>query len=215
MQINEETFFYKEATEQLAETIEFLLLEGENSGEGFFKWIYPVAILNDEEYFDWSFSVNKIEGLEKGDYVISGLAGANESDAPSVHITITLPKGSWIKKHNVCMATLRGVIAHEIHHLAQNTEDSGHIEIRHPLIEKIEKRVTNASYLLSQSEIEAFRIGARAESFYSGQSQEEIMLEYIEGFGLSREDALSITNAWLSTEFRVIETNMRRSNANN
>lgn len=214
MQINEETFFYKEATEQLAETIEFLLLEGEKEGEGYFKWIYPVAILNDEEYFDWSFSVNKVEGLKKGDYVISGLAGANESDIPSIHITITLPKGSWIKKHNVCMATLRGVIAHEIHHLAQNTDDSGHTEICHPLLEKIEERVGNAAYLLSQSEIEAFKIGARAESFYSGQSQKEIMLEYIEGFGLERKDALSITNAWLNTKFKVIETNIRRSNAN-
>ena len=212
MNIQEETFFYREMTEKIAEVIESSLSEGAIYQEGIILWDYPISILNDELAIDWTFEVVKDETLRKNDYVLSASAGANESDMPSIHIFITLPKGSWVKKHNVCPAALRGVIAHEIHHLAQNSEESNFFSESHSLIKKIDN--ARVSYLLCSLEIEAFKIGARAESFYSGKPQREIMLEYLMTFDMCKDDASQIADVWMSTSFPAFKENLRRSNAN-
>lgn len=202
-------FFYKEESVIIADAILDSLSKGILSFDGLIDWQYNCNILNSSAVFEWRFNVIRDDSdfIKENGYDIWASAGANECDDPSVHITIILPKGKWAKKAEIDRAVLIGVAAHEIHHIAQNTEENAFFETNDN-----EFNFTDPSkrlkYLVSSVEVEAFMIGFRAESYFSGVPEVEIMRTYLTHLQISNRDIEKIINIWASTEFEVLRTNI-------
>ena len=131
-----------------------------------------------------------------------------------VRSTLILPKNSWLKKNKIDFPNLVGVAAHEIHHLAQNTDDSYYEVSACKYLSKIKEPTNRIRYLLDPVEIGAFKVGFRAESILSGRTEKSIMLEYLDNFSLSKRSATIIANAWLEADFGVFNHNLMRQNDN-
>ena len=113
-------------------------------------------------------------------------------------------------------AELFGTVAHELHHIAQNTEESN-IKV-YPLFKSEVKEEdideTVMQYFLSPVEVGAFHIGFRAQCAISGEGMKEAMYHYLSHQDLSDAQKLKIVSAWLNPTFdAVIENLKRRANS--
>lgn len=202
-------FFYKEEAEEIADCILSLLSQGTSEFEDYIHWRYDCPILNDSNIIIWSFNILKDDSdfIKQYKYDIWATAGANESDEPSIHVTIILPKRQWIKNQKIKREALIGVISHEIHHIAQNNfddVDNSNFLYENSFVNPTKKIL----YLISDIEIEAFNIGARAESFYSGKDEAEIMMNYLICLNINDSDAKKIINIWANTQFEILRKNL-------
>ena len=96
------------------------------------------------------------------------------------------------------------MVAHELHHLAQNMENNSYDRsLKHT------GENASLSYLLDPYEIEAFHIGIRAQSQLSGKSFELIASNYIkEAWKETTQEHIDlIINAWKTTSFPVFKQN--------
>jgi len=206
--IEEEGFFYQENAAVIVDSIIELFESGIKSFESYDQWQYDVPISSLEEsytHFNWYFEVSRAVVSDiTFEYSFFGLAGRDYFDEPSITITIVIPKGKHQKKIKIDRAELFDVVAHELHHLAQNMENNSYDRsLKHT------GENASLSYLLDPYEIEAFHIGIRAQSQLSGKSFELIASSYIkEAWKETTQEHIDlIINAWKTTSFPVFKQN--------
>tara|TARA_B100000900_G_C20577050_1_gene715775 strand:+ start:609 stop:1244 length:636 start_codon:yes stop_codon:yes gene_type:complete len=210
MNINDKSFFYEDTVSVIAESILGLMSHSVKSFETHERWDYNIPIADDLEgmlYFNWRMAVHRVEGL-KAKYDLQGYAGRDCFDEPSIDINIILPKGVHQKKVKIDRCDLFEVVAHEIHHLAQNIENNAFSRNR-----ALSARM---SYFLDPCEIEAFHIGVRASSSVSGRSFEETARKYLNAVypAASNEELNLIVHTWKNTKFELFQSNLSRNDVN-
>jgi hypothetical protein len=201
MNLSDPRFFYEEMTSEIGGKILTLLQDSVKKHEDYIDWIYPIKISDDFFEVNWSYDVKRIDPKDNLGWDIYAQAGLNSMCAPSIDITLFVEKGKWIKYHKISKSELFGVIAHELHHIAQN---SG-------VLSKLRKVEAGSAYkyFLDPAECEAFLVGFRAQSHYSGKNVADCMSDYLkprvdQGY-LTQDQKDKIINTWLTVKWCDIE----------
>lgn len=204
--IESKDFFYQPLARQIADEIWASLSNGDKDHYSDHHWLYETRIHNNSKWVIVTYQIARYEDIEY-DYDIWASAGPNENDEPSVNFTFIMQKGKHIKKHKIPYAELYATVAHELHHVAQNINEKGEAflaRIRGQLDPG--KKLT---YFLCPVEVEAFHIGLRAESHFTGEDFETIMRRYLRNYvELTAENVNQIINAWLNPDFKVYYTDI-------
>jgi len=205
MKINilDKNFFYREMAEEITESILELNHLSIKRFENYAQWLYDISISEDDvKFINWTMSVVRSDNLD-ADYDIVGSAGRDETDEPAIDIIIVLPKNAHQKKTKIKYAELFEVVAHELHHLAQNIENN--------TLNRATEEKGRLSYLLDPFEIEAFHIGIRAQSALTGESFNNIARNYItkssKGINMTSSDIERVIHAWENTTFPAFNIN--------
>lgn len=193
-------FFYDDITKPVTDQIFEMFKSGCKSFEGYAPWTYDIPILDDSRFINWTFGVARVPNLTRVDIWAS--AGADECAEPSLDFTIVLKKGQHQKKAHIDYAELFGVVAHELHHIAQNTEKVGH-HFPVPVC-----RSKKMSYFIDPIEVEAFNLGFRAQSSISGIPVVDIMSEYLSLQLLDSDEKEYVMKLWLETDYPVLRKNL-------
>ena len=196
--ISDSNFFYQDMSVDLANQILDLLQSNckEYFDYGFWKYNHPID--SDDPLVGLHLKVVRSTACTSK-YDIWATAGLNESAELCVNITVVLPPKVWQK--NVCIdrAELIGIISHELHHVAQSncTETF-----------PTNRRKEKMSYFLDPYEVEAFHIGFRAHSHFSGRSFENLAEQYIRltASNLTRDEINFVVKTWQETSFEVFES---------
>ena len=196
MNLNDRDFYYNDLTHFISERILECVEEGLKSNWGNVYWPYPVEILEDNHIVEYKWAMHRAKQNHRWDII--GYAGPNESFEPSVEFHFLLKKGVWSKKAGITKAAIINVVAHELHHIAQNySGDSRNLDEENPY-----------QYFLLTHEIEAFHMGFRAESAYSGEPMEKLMEEYLSGWveakDITKKQSKEIINAWLNPQWSLV-----------
>lgn len=204
--INDETFFYQETAKTIVDSILELFNKGIKRFESYEQWDYNVPISDPDEsycYFNWDYEVVRAD-TNKADFKYSffGSAGKDCHDEPSISISIVIPKAKHQKKIAIDYAELFDVVAHELHHLAQNIDNN-----HYPY--SLNNQQGKLSYLLDPYEVEAFHIGIRAHAALSDRTFDEIAEKYIkETWAEGSQDQINlIINTWKTTTFPIFKQN--------
>ena len=208
MNINDPEFFYQDTASTVVDSIISLFNQGIKKFESYDQWVYDVPISNEEEdyrHFNWRYEVCRSETKEDFEYDFFGLAGRDYYDEPSIEIRIVLPRGRHQKKVLLDRAELFDVVAHELHHLAQNIENNSY--------NKKTSEKGRLSYFLDPYEIEAFHIGIRAHAALTGKSFREVASKYIKKSWEEGTDAQieRVLDAWMNTKFGAFANNFKNS----
>ena len=162
-------FYYNGLSKEIADTIWENLKLGIKSDTGDIYWPYEARILEDNQFVQWYFNVAR-NPEAKYTHDLWACAGPDDCYMPAVGFSLLLPKGKHIKKHKMTYAELFGTVAHELHHIAQNTEENN-VKV-YPLFKSDVKEEdldeTVMQYFLSPVEVGAFHIGFRAQCATSG-----------------------------------------------
>ena len=199
MNLNDPEFYYNELTHFISERVLECINEGLKSNWGYVYWPYPVKILDDSYTVLYKWEMHRAKQDYEWDVI--GYAGPNESYEPTVEFHFLLKKGIWSKKAGISKAAIINVVAHELHHIAQNYEgtDSA-MDEENPY-----------EYFMLPHEIEAFHMGFRAESQFSGNPMEILMADYLQGRidcgELTVEQSKAVISAWLNTDWSLINVN--------
>ena len=197
-----EDFFYDNMTKTITDRIISLIKSGEKHFEDYIPWEYDIPILEGSRFISWSYRIARVPDIPRIDMWAS--AGANENFEPSLDIAIVLRKGQHQKKAKIDYPELYGVIAHELHHIAQNTEETGH------LFPVWETGSDQLDYFVDPIEVEAFNLGFRAQSFLSGEPVEKIMKNYLDMQNLTSDQVDFAMSLWLHTDYPVIRKNLEK-----
>jgi len=199
--IESKDFFYQPLARKIADEIWESLSNGDKEHYSDHHWIYETRIHNDSRWVIVTYQIARYEDIEY-DYDIWAGAGPNEMDEPSVNFTFIMQKGKHIKKHKIPYAELYATVAHELHHIAQNINEKGET-----FLSRIRGQLDpdrKLSYFLCPVEIEAFHIGLRAESYFTGEDFETITRRYLKNYvELTDENVNQIINAWLNPGFNI------------
>lgn len=208
MDIHNSNFFYQEAAEPVVESILALMNQGVKEFESYDIWPYDVPISDPEDnhnHFNWRFSVCRAEEDFSSalKYDIIGSAGRDCFDEPSISIGIIIPRGKHQKKILVDRAELFDVVSHELHHIAQNIDNNTY--------QKNIKETGRLTYFLDPFEIEAFHVGIRAQSCFSGRSFRSIARDYLRRAWpeCRKEDLERIVYTWENTSFPAFAQNLK------
>lgn len=192
--LSDPSFFYKTLTEEIGEKILNLLSSGEKKHSEYCAWHYPFKIDTDEKIIQWGYEVKRFSHNTDLGWDIYATAGPDSSCEPTIELNIFLNKGQWVKKHTIDRSVLFGVIAHEIHHIAQG-----------PDLDDITCAEGQVDYFLDPREQEAFHIGFRAQSYYSGDAISDCIKDYLAprvNLGiLTTQDAQNILDKWLTVDW--------------
>ena len=193
MNFSDNKFYYNRLTEEIAQDIELCLCEGIKSKDVYRYWEYPIEILDKSQAVYVKWQVIRSKNM-KQQWDLYGFAGPNESYEPSIEIIIFLKPGIWQSKANIDGGSLRNVISHELHHLAQNIETD-------PPKDCYE-------YFVCEHEAEAFRMGFRAQSNFSGIPESTLMERYlqprVDNGELSIRQIDKIMDRWLNVDWRLV-----------
>ena len=201
MNLNDPNFFYNELTQKIGNEVLLSLSNSTKKHNSSELWLYPTRFEKEEaEVLYWSYEVFRFDAASTFAWDIYANAGPDSSCEPTIEMSLFLRPGKWIKNHTISQAELFGVIAHEIHHIAQ-----GYI----PLNESALKPTDQLSYFLDPREQEAFHIGFRAQSRYSGKPIEDCMIEYlgprVDLNILTKEQSKKIVREWLNVDWDIVE----------
>ena len=201
--IHNKDFFYQEAAETIVDSMFQLFDQGIDQFESYEIWPYNVPISSEEEdyrHFNWTLTVARSDS-KNFDYDLFGIAGRDYADEPSIGITIVLPKGKHRKNIEIKRSDLFDVVAHELHHLAQNIDNNSHM--------RNSAYTGKMAYLLDPYEVEAFHIGVRANSKLSGRTFEEVAQDYIRRTWpeASEQQVEKVYTAWKDTDFPAFQKN--------
>ena len=118
---------------------------------------------------------------------------------PHVNIQMLLQERKWMRKHQYEYAEIANVVAHELHHLAQDFE----------LVDYSFDQESIIDYFLNPLEVEAFHIGFRAESDITGRSIEYCIRTYLSNFVendlITKKECESILVKWLKPEIKLLK----------
>jgi hypothetical protein len=201
MNLNNPSFFYNELTESIGSKILELLSRSIKKHGNAELWLYPTQFEKREaEVLYWSYEVFRLDTSSTSEWDIYANAGPDSSCEPTIEMSLFIKKGKWIKNHTISQPELFGVIAHEIHHIAQ-----GYI----PLSENDLGPSGHLSYFLDPREKEAFHMGFRAQSYYSNRSIESCMEDYLRPRVdlniLSKEQSEEIIRQWLCVDWCIVD----------
>jgi len=196
IQINKPSFFYQHLAGPITDSIISLMKNNIKSHSDTIDWIYNHKIDDEYNYVNWNFKLSRSKSLQRS-YDIWATAGLDECAEPAIDINIVLPAHARQKSIVIDRPELFGTVAHELHHIAQNTQSDYAI-----------KRVSSnkvLDYFLDPFEIEAFHIGFRAQSALSGAIISDIARHYLRNYKLSESNLTKIVTAWQNTDFPIFE----------
>ena len=146
---------------------------------------------------DWNFKVVTTD-VKRVDIWAS--AGFSESYLPEISLSIIMPKEAECPIDALNYSELVGVIAHELHHIAQKNEAMYHYQG--------DSTNPKVRYYLNPAEIPAFHIGFRAQCHISGEDMGLAMRAYLSHQGLTDNETESIVAAWLNPSFEIAAANI-------
>ena len=199
-QINENSFYYNELATKITDDIFENLNYRIKYDHTQYEWPYDLSIDKEENlrYMNFTYFVDRIPHYEFTKNDIVGCSGLDEICIPHVKIHMLMEERKWIKSQYYDYAQVTGVIAHELHHLAQ---DFDLVEYSSP--DNI------VDYFLNPIEIESFHIGFRAESDQSGRTIEECIRKYLDNFlndnRISKKEYENIVVNWLKPEIKLLK----------
>ena len=194
-------FFYDEVSRPITDQIIRSIKSGQKHFDDYIFWPYEdIPILENLRHVNWSFRIVRAPSIDKPDIWAS--AGVGESFEPTLDIAIILKKGQHQKSATIDYSELFGVVVHELHHIAQNIEKTGHFFARpNGKSEKL-------SYFTDPIEVEAFDLGFKAQSHLSGKCYEEIVRDYLSLQCLSKDDIDVIVSLWRGSDYQVLRKNL-------
>jgi hypothetical protein len=198
--INENNFYYNELATKITDDIFENLNYGIKWDQTQYDWMYDISIDKEENlrYMNFTYSVDRIPKHEFTRNDIIGSSGLDEICIPHIKIHMLMEARKWIKSKYFDYAQVLGVIAHELHHLAQDFD----------LIE-YEMPDTLIGYFLNPIEIEAFHIGFRAESAQSGKTIEDCIRKYLNNFlndnRITKKEYEKILVKWTKPEIKLLK----------
>ena len=198
--IQNENFFYQDVSFPIADVILKAFKENCKVLFDYHQWNYDHPIDSDDPILNYKLNVIRSDfDTSKKDYDIWGSAGLDESCELSIWITVVIPPRKWQKNIEIDRSELVGTIAHEIHHIAQSMMKENN--------EKVEDK--KFSYFLDPMEVEAFRVGFRAQSVISGIPFDIIATDYLKSAGsekLSHDDIIHVVNKWKNTDYPIFNS---------
>ena len=202
-------FYYNELSKEIADIIWNNLKEGIKEDEGSIDWPYEARVLEGNVSINWHFSVGR-DPDAKYTHDLWACAGPDDCYMPAVGFSVILPKGKHVKKHKMTYPELFGTVAHELHHLAQNTEENKVKVYQLSNSEVKEEDLDEAiiDYFLSPVEIGAFHIGFRAQCALSGEDMEEAMYKYLSHQDLTDKQKKLIVDTWMNPTFEIVQHNI-------
>tara|TARA_B100000674_G_scaffold284181_1_gene235114 strand:+ start:799 stop:1425 length:627 start_codon:yes stop_codon:yes gene_type:complete len=198
--INKNHFYYNELASKITDDIFNNLNDGIKWDQTQYEWPYDLIIDKEEDfrYLNFSYEVKRIP---KKDFIkndIVGSSGLDEICMPHVKIHMLMQERKWIKNYDYEYAQVIGVIAHELHHLAQDFD-----LVRYHMPDNL------VEYFLNPIEVEAFHVGFRAESAQSSKSIEECIRKYLDNFlhddGITKQEYENIVVKWLKPEIKLLK----------
>jgi hypothetical protein len=195
MNLSDKNFYYNKLTHFISERIYECIDVGLKANHGYVYWPYPIQILDDSNIVQYNWKMHRATINYRWD--VLGFAGANESFEPSIDLHFLLQKGIWSKRAGIDMGTIKNVVAHELHHIAQNSDGSSDPKTESPF-----------QYFMLPHEIEAFHIGFRAQTDYSNIPLIDLMEDYlrlrIECEELTIDEVKIVMDAWLNPEWSLV-----------
>ena len=207
--LNNPDFYYNKLSKEIADIIWNNLKEGVKEDEGSVDWPYEARILEGYNSINWHFNVGR-DPNAKYTHDLWACAGPDDCYMPAVGFSVILPKGKHIKKHKMTYPELFGTVAHELHHIAQNTEENK-VKVYQLFNSEIKEEDLDEAiidYFLSPVEIGAFHIGFRAQCALSGEDMEQAMFKYLSHQDLTDNQKSLIVNAWLNATFEIVQHNI-------
>ena len=132
----------------------------------------------------------------KNDIVAS--SGLDEVCMPHVKIYMLMEEKKWIKKHDYQYPQIIGVVAHELHNLAQDFD-----LVDYSMPDRI------VDYFLNPIEVEAFHVGFRAESDQSDKTIEQCIKKYLDNFlndgRITKKEYENIIVKWVNAEIKLLK----------
>lgn len=196
MNIRDPGFYYNDATNFISDRIFECLNEGLKSNYGRIYWNYPIQILDESHFVNYRWSTIRVNQDCRWDVI--GFAGPDEAFEPSIEVNFLLAKGVWSRKAGITKASIINVVAHELHHIAQNYDGTF-----------VDSESQSFSYFMLPHEIEAFHVGFRAEANFTGQSMKSLMQDYLSGWVASKQitkkESKKIIEAWLNPSWECFD----------
>ncbi len=201
--ISKQSFYYNELASEIARDIFDNLNEGIKWDQTQYEWPYDLIIDKEEDlrYLNFTYSVERIPKADftKNDIVAS--SGLDEACMPHIKIHMLMQEKKWIKKHDYGYGQVIGVVAHELHHLAQ---DFDLVKYHLP-----ESGCSLVDYFLNPIEVEAFHIGFRAESNYNLEPIEKCIKRYLDNFlndnRITKKEYKEIIVKWMNPEILLLK----------
>ena len=198
--INENHFYYNELASKIADDIFDNLNDGIKWDQTQYEWPYDLKIDKEEDlqYLNFSYEVERIpkEYFIKNDII--GSSGLDEFCMPHIKIHMLMQERKWIKNYDYEYAQVIGVIAHELHHLAQDFD-----------LVKYQMPDNLVEYFLNPIEVEAFHIGFRAESAQTLEPIEARIRKYLDNFlhdeRITKKEYENIIVKWLKPEIKLLK----------
>ena len=198
--INDISFYYNKLASKITDDIFDNLNDGIKWDQTQYDWPYDLIIDKEEDvrYLNFTFS---IERIPKKDFIqndMIGSSGLDEIGMPHIKIRMLMEENKWIKNHDYNYGQVIGVIAHELHHLAQD-------------FDLVDYSMPNniIDYFLNPIEIEAFHIGFRAESNQNKKPIENCIRRYLDNFlnakAINKEELEKILVNWLQPEIKLLK----------
>jgi hypothetical protein len=207
--LNDTNFYYNDLTMKILNQVQTNIISGNRKFEKYTHWDYPIAILNNWQTFKYEYDIIRESKDQWYDFDIVGSSGPDESHEPSIQLSFLVKKGMWIRnamKH-FGNAKIANVIAHELHHLAQNIECIPIADIES--IPRHMRENPYVNYFLNPYEREAYHIGFRAESDISGRSLRYCIHDYLysykEAGKLTQSEYDYIYIHWCSPEIELVK----------
>ncbi len=206
IELDNPEFYYNKLTKEIADTIWNSLKKGEKEDTGCVDWLYEARILDGNDYVNWHFNVAR-DNDAKFTHDLWACAGPDDCYMPAVGFSLVLPKGKHIKHHKMTYAELFGTVAHELHHIAQNTEENK-VKV-YPLFSSSDcPDTTVMKYFLDPVEVGAFHIGFRAQCAISGGDMRAAMYKYLAHQDITDEIKNKIVETWMSPTFNIARHNI-------
>lgn len=208
MNLNDYKFYYNDLTNKITTEI----LEGISSGINFehlhYYWPYKkIKLVNEEEYLNLTYHIERIKKQDWKGNDIRGSSGPDYCGYPHITIEFIYKERKWIKNHDFKERLIANVVAHELHHIAQNIESFNQHGCEN--IPRHMRENPYVKYFLNPYEIEAYQIGFRAESDYSGDTIEKCIERYLSHYKLSKiisqKEYEFIFVKWLNAEVKLVE----------
>ena len=198
--INENNFYYNELATKITNDIFENLNYGIKYDQTQYEWPYDLSIDKEENlrYMNFTYAVDRIPSCEFTKNDIVGSSGLDEVCIPHIKIHMLIEERKWIKSCYYDYPQVLGVIAHELHHLAQDF-DLVDYQMPDNLID----------YFLNPIEIEAFHVGFRAESAQSNKTIEDCIRKYLDNFlfdnRITKKQYENIVVNWLKPEIKLLK----------
>ena len=198
--INELSFYYNRLASRIADDVFDNLNYGIKWDQTQYEWPYDLIIDKEDDacYINFTYSVDRIPHHEFVKNDIVGSSGLDEICMPHVKIHMLMEARKWIKNYDYEYAHVIGVIAHELHHLAQDFD-----LVDYAMPDNI------IDYFLNPIEIEAFHVGFRAEAAQSDRSIEECIKKYLDNFlndnRITKKEYENILVKWLKPEIKLLK----------